>query len=120
MIPEPSVLLGANLPRLRALRLVDGLGLDVYQVHWCDRGNRRAPIDAPIPRTLDRPAWLGEFPTAGSSRPVSEILEAARAAGYSAALGWSAESGDRWTDIERLCNVESLIVHRPPDHAPRP
>jgi hypothetical protein len=35
--------------------------------------------------------------TAGlaSSRSVPEILETARAAGYSAALGWSAEAGDR-------------------------
>jgi hypothetical protein len=58
---------------------------------------RRAPLDAPLARTLDRPLWLGEFPTAGSSRSVPEILEAARLAGYAAALGWSAETGDRWS-----------------------
>jgi hypothetical protein len=109
-----------GLASWRTLRLVDRLGLDVYQVHWYDRGNRPAPLDAPIPRTLDRPVWLGEFPTAGSSRPVPEILEMARAAGYSAALGWSAESGDRWSDIERLYTVDSLSVHRPLDHTPRP
>ena len=101
-----------GLASWRGLTLVKGLGLDVYQVHWYDRCNRRAPLEAPIARTLDRPVWLGEFPTAGSSRTVPEILATARAAGFAAALGWSAESGDRWSDIESLCNVETLAGYR--------
>ncbi len=87
-----------GLASWRGLGLVKGLGLDLYQVHWYDRPGRRAPLDAPLARTLDRPLWLGEFPTAGVSQTVPEILETARAAGYSAALGWSAEAGDRWSD----------------------
>jgi hypothetical protein len=87
-----------GLASSRALRLVKGLGLDIYQVHWYEWPGRRAPRDFPLAPTLDRPIWLGEFPTAGSSRTVPEILEAARRAGYSAALGWSAEAGDRWSD----------------------
>jgi hypothetical protein len=91
-----------GLASWRGLTLVKGLGLDVYQVHWYDRRDRRAPLDAAIAGTLDRPLWLGEFPTAGSSRTVAEILETARRAGYAGALGWSAEAGDRWSDIEGL------------------
>lgn len=86
-----------GLASWRGLKLVKELGLDIYQVHWYDRLDRRAPLDALIPRTLDRPVWLGEFPTAGSSRTVPQILETARAAGYAAALGWSAEAGARWS-----------------------
>jgi hypothetical protein len=88
-----------------ALKLVRDLGLDVYQVHWYDRHKWRSPLEAPIAETLDRPAWLGEFPTTGSSRSVPEILEAARLAGYAAALGWSAESGDRWSDGAALLSA---------------
>ncbi len=95
----------AGLASSRGLRLVKGLGLDVYQVHWYDRLDRRAPLDAPIARTLDRPVWLGEFPTAGSSRTVPEILETARAAGYAAALGWPAEAGNRWSDRAALLSA---------------
>ena len=92
----------AGLASWRALKLVQGLALDVYQVHWYDRHNWRAPLEAPIAATLDRPLWLGEFPTAGSSRGVTEILEIARRAGYAAALGWSAEAGDRWSSAPAL------------------
>jgi hypothetical protein len=97
-----------GLASWRGLTLVKGLGLDVYQVHWYDRCSGRAPLEAPIARTLDRPVWLGEFPTAGSSRTVPEILETARAAGYAAALGWSAESGDRWSNVEELLRQERM------------
>jgi hypothetical protein len=91
-----------GLASWRGLRLAKGLGLDIYQVHWYDRQNSRAPLDARITGALDRPVWLGEFPTAGSSRTVPEILDTARAAGYAAALGWPAEAGDDWSDIETL------------------
>jgi hypothetical protein len=83
------------------------VGLDVYHVHWYDRRNRRAPLEAPIAETLDRPLWLGESPTSGSSRTVPEILETARLAGYAAALGWSAEAGDRWSNVDGLADQRS-------------
>ncbi len=91
---ETRHLATVGLASWRGLKLVKGLGLDVYQVHWYDRRERRAPLDAPIAETLDRPIWLGEFPTAGSERTVHEILDTARRAGYAGALGWSAEAGD--------------------------
>jgi hypothetical protein len=91
-----------GLASWRGLNLAMDLGLDIYQAHWYDRLERRGPLDAPIPPTLDRPAWLGEFPTAGSSRAVPDILDSARRAGYAAALGWSAEAGDRWSSAPAL------------------
>ncbi len=91
-----------GLASWRGLKLVKGLGLDFYQVHWYDQRERRAPLDAPVAEGLDGPLWLGEFPTAGSGRSVSQILQAARSAGYVGALGWSAEAGDRWSDIDGL------------------
>jgi hypothetical protein len=91
-----------GLASWRGLTLVKGLGLDFYQVHWYDQRERRAPLNALIAETLDRPLWLGEFPTTGSSRSVPEILETARNAGYAGALGWSAEAVDEWSDVEGL------------------
>ncbi|HEY3380717.1 MAG TPA: hypothetical protein VGK32_03055 [Vicinamibacterales bacterium] len=99
---ETNHLATVGLASTRGLILVEGLGLDVYQVHWYDRRERRAPLDAPIAATLDRPLWLGEFPTAGSARTVPEILETAQSAGYACALGWSAEAGDQWSDGDRM------------------
>jgi hypothetical protein len=79
----------------RTLRLVEGLGLDVYQVHWYDRLEKRAPLDRPVAGLgLDRPLVLGEFPTRGSDRTPAEVLEAARRAGYAGAMAWSALADD--------------------------
>lgn len=81
------------------LGLVEGLGLDVYQVHWYDRLAKHAPLDRPVGSLgLDRPLVLGEFPTRGSSRTPGEILEMARQAGYAGALAWSALAGDEASD----------------------
>jgi hypothetical protein len=83
----------------RTLRLVQGLGLDVYQVHWYDRVERHAPLERPVSGFgLDRPVILGEFPTRGSSRSPEEIVRAAREAGYAGALAWSALAGDEASD----------------------
>jgi hypothetical protein len=87
----------------RTLSLVQDLGLDVYQAHWYDRLNRHAPLDLPVPaHGLDRPLILGEFPTRGSRRPASDILAAARLAGYAGALGWSALASDAASDGDAL------------------
>jgi hypothetical protein len=83
----------------RTLPLVEGLGLDVYQAHWYDRLDRRAPIGRPVRELgLDRPIILGEFPTRGSRLTPPEILDAARMAGYAGALAWSALAGDEASD----------------------
>jgi hypothetical protein len=83
----------------RWLRLVRGLGLDLYQVHWYDRHDRRAPLATPVSALgLDRPAILGEFPTRGSAHAPEQILAIAARAGYAGALAWSALATDEATD----------------------
>ena len=86
-----------------SLPLVRGLDLDLYQVHWYDRHERRSPLDRQVAEfELDRPVLLGEFPTRGSGRTPGEILEAARRAGYVGALVWSALADDEASDGEAL------------------
>ena len=83
----------------RTLSLVEALGLDVYQAHWYDQLERRAPLDRPAAELgLDRPIILGEFPTRGSRRSTAEIVEIARQAGYAGALAWSALASDEASD----------------------
>lgn len=82
----------------RWLALVRGTGLDFYQPHWYDRLERHSPLDRPVERLrLDRPAWLGEFPTRGSAHSPRRLLEAARRAGYEGALFWSVLADDNAT-----------------------
>jgi hypothetical protein len=90
----------------RTLPLVRDLGLDVYQAHWYDHLDRRAPLDRPVHELgLDRPLILGEFPTRGSSRSAREILEAAQRAGYAGALAWSALASDTASDHDALASA---------------
>jgi hypothetical protein len=85
------------------LPLVRGLGLDFYQVHWYDSVERKAPLDAPVdPFRLDRPLLLGEYPTRGSQRSATAILETARSRGYCGALAWSLLADDPASDA-RTC-----------------
>ena len=89
-----------GLASARGLPLVGGCGLDFFQVHWYDRRERRSPLArAPI---LDRPVLLGEFPTSSFRRSPAEVLAAARAAGYSGALAWSATASDRYSSLSAL------------------
>jgi hypothetical protein len=75
-------------------RYVD-LNLDFYQVHWYDGLKRQPPLDTPVDELgFDRPVLLGEFPTRGSKRTPEEIVDAARAAGYSGAFYWSVLAKD--------------------------
>jgi hypothetical protein len=83
----------------RWLDVVRDLGLDVYQPHWYDALDRRAPLARPIADLrLDRPAWLGEVPTRGSRLRPDQILEAARQGGYAGAFVWSARAADAHSD----------------------
>jgi hypothetical protein len=85
----------------RWLGLVRGLGLDVYQPHWYDALDSRAPLSHTVSGLeLDRPAWLGELPTRGSRHRPRALLEAARRAGYAGAFFWSARASDRRTDAQ--------------------
>ena len=88
-----------GLASTAGLPLVRGLGLDLYQAHWYDGVEGRAPLDTPVAAfALDRPLLLGEYPTRGSARAPSAILELARARGYSGALAWSLLAEDAATD----------------------
>lgn len=89
-----------GLASLRGLGLVRDAKLDLYQVHWYDSLQRRSPLDTPVSSLgLDRPLLLGEFPTRGSRRSPSEIVAAARRAGYAGALAWSVLAEDRASDF---------------------
>jgi hypothetical protein len=75
--------------------LYKGLKLDFYQVHWYDSLRHQPSLDTPvIDLGFDRPVLLGEFPTRGSRRTSADIVENARAAGYSGAFYWSLLSRD--------------------------
>jgi len=81
--------------RASGLRLVQGLGLDYYQLHWYDAFERENRLARPCAALgLDRPVLLGEFPTRGSRRSAPEILATARAAGYGGAVAWSVLAQD--------------------------
>jgi hypothetical protein len=88
-----------GLASSRGLPLVAGCGLDLYQVHWYDRRERRAPLGRPPLALLDRPLLLGEFPSAGCALPVVDVLRIARGSGYCGALAWSAAAEDRFSDL---------------------
>jgi hypothetical protein len=76
--------------------LYTGLGLDFYQVHWYDSLRHQPSLETPVAELgFDRPVLLGEFPTRGSRRTASNIVETARAAGYAGAFYWSALAKDR-------------------------
>ncbi len=79
-----------GLTTIRGLPLVVGIGLDLYQVHWYDRFERKHPLDRPVARLrLGRPLLLGEYPTRNSFREPGEIVDTARRNGYAGAFSWS-------------------------------
>ena len=76
------------------------LGLDFYQVHWYDSLKHQPPLHTPIAQLgFDRPVLLGEFPTRGSKWTREQIVDTARAAGYSGAFYWSVLSNDQCSAI---------------------
>ncbi len=96
-LTDKPVTVGSATARWRGL--VSGLGLDFYQFHWYDHLEGEAPLERPVgAMKLDRPVILGEFPTRGSARSVTAILDAARTAGYRGALAWSALGDDEASD----------------------
>jgi len=95
--------LSVGLASARWLPLVEGLPLDLPQVHWYESLDPVTALARPAESLVaGRPLLLGEFPTRGSSLPPRSILEMAREAGYSGALAWSALADDRATD-SRAC-----------------
>jgi hypothetical protein len=91
--------LTVGLASRRWLSLVDGLDLDILQVHWYESLDPVATLARPVPADCPgRPLLLGEFPTRGASLGPAAVLEMARSAGYCGALAWSALSADRASD----------------------
>jgi len=98
-----------GLASLRGLPLVRTAGLDLYQVHWYDALQSRAPLETPVASLgLDRPLLLGEFPTRGSRRSPSEIVAGARRAGYAGALAWSVLARDTASDFASAAGALGL------------
>jgi hypothetical protein len=90
--------LTVGLASASGLKLVRKLGLDFYQVHWYDSVEKTSPLRRPVSELgLDRPVFLGEFPTRGSAVPPAAVLRAAHEAGYSGALAWSMLAQDDYT-----------------------
>jgi hypothetical protein len=105
--------LTVGLASARWLGFVEGLGLDLYQVHWYESLDPVATLARPVAtRGLDRPLLLGEFPTRGASLPPAAIAAKAAAAGYSGALAWSLLAGDRATD-GLACSAALLECNAP-------
>jgi hypothetical protein len=88
-----------GLASARWLGLLDGVPLDLLQVHWYESLDSHESLARPVwTRDLGRPLLLGEFPTRGCSLPPERILELAAEAGYSGALAWSLLATDHATD----------------------
>ena len=99
----------------RSLPLVRGLELDLYQAHWYDKLDRRAPLCRPVADLgLDRPLLLGEFPTRGSVRSPSDIIATARANGYAGALSWSVLANDMASDHAGFVRSRDLARSQTP------
>jgi hypothetical protein len=107
--PRVAQPITVGLASARWLSLVEGLGLDCYQVHWYESLDSLATLARPVAeRRLDRPLLLGEFPTRGARTPPGELLAIASRAGYAAALAWSALADDEATDGEAC--LSSLLA----------
>lgn len=101
-----------GLASSRGLSLIRDADLDIVQVHWYDHHQRRAPLErCPVLPGRARPVVLGEYPSAGSRRSVLEILDAARAAGYAAAWGWSLLADDSASSYDGLLDGMRQAPH---------
>ncbi len=91
-----------GLGNVAGLPLVQGCGLDFYQVHWYDRWQRMAPLERPVSELgLDRPLLLGEFPTKNSARQAHAIVSTSKKSGYCGALAWSLLAEDEFSGIKK-------------------
>jgi hypothetical protein len=100
----------------RWLGLVNGLGLDFYQVHWYDAVEGRGAPDGPAALSVDRPVMLGEFPTRASVFSAEKFFEIAKHAGYFAALPWALRSEDPHSG-GRMAVREAIARQRQPQIA---
>ena len=88
-----------GLASANGLPLCRGLDLDVLQVHWYDHLEPRTPLARRPQVAWSRaPLLLGEYPTRGSARLPTHIIETAHQAGYDAAWPWSLCADDSCSD----------------------
>lgn len=98
----------------RWLPLVQGVGLDFFQVHWYDRVERQVAPRAVSAINADRAVLLGEFPTRGSALDPATLLRLADDGGYRGAFWWSLLADDAATDADEA--LQALVARR--DGAP--
>ena len=85
-----------------------GLGLDLYQFHWYDHFVDEEPLPW-YPYTqlgLDKPAFVGEVPTAKTNYSTEDYLLAAAGGGYDGLLVWSYRAGD---NVSGFANARSVL-----------
>jgi hypothetical protein len=93
-----------GLAGLDGALIVDGLPVDVLQLHWYDR-MCASLYDPVVWVAAGRPVLLGEFPTAHTARGPAETISRARALGYCGALGWSVLATDEFSSLEALASA---------------
>jgi len=81
------------------LQYWSGLGLDLYQFHWYEHFSQEEPFPwHPYSQLgLDKPALVGEVPTATGLYSTRDYLLAAASAGYEGLLVWSYRAPDEFS-----------------------
>jgi len=85
------------------LRFWRHCNLDVYQFHYYYKMERQYRLDYPAAKLkLDRPVFVGEFPSANGHRSVDEYLTIIRRNGYAGAFPWSMNASDPYTSAPEI------------------
>jgi hypothetical protein len=94
--------------RRQWLQYWSGLGLDLYQFHWYDWMASAEPYPwLPYSQlALDKPAVVGEVPTAMTGQTTRDFLMSAADAGYQGLLVWSYRAGDKRSEY---ANARSML-----------
>lgn len=91
--------LTVGLASARWLSLVEGLDLDLHQVHWYAAVDSLETLRRPRrPRRGQPPLLLGEFASRDSPLAPDETVRIAESSGYCGALAWSLLADDHATD----------------------
>ncbi len=86
--------------------------LDFYQYHYYPHQEWVTPFDAPITLSeVDKPCILGEFPTKGGKRGLTNYLETSHKNGLAGAFAWGLNSQDRYSNLHK--HADELRKWRP-------
>ncbi len=80
------------------------LGLDFYEFHYYDSIGAAAPFSPYTTLGLDKPAVLGEFPTASTANTVTTYLTTTWQNGYAGALAWSLNAADPYSAFRSVAD----------------